>query len=135
MVSDNTAGGDTEDVREGASRTSPLRTMAVWSLGAGLAVLAVNLLFDRYLFWDSYLDLAAGRYISGHGIPHHEVFTVAARGDAWIDQQWLAHLVYYGGLTLGGQPVVASVYSAAVPNAFGVLTALHTSRGAEPQPH
>src|SRR5260221_2264576 len=132
MVSDNTAGGDTEDVRGGASRASPLRTMTVWSLGAGLAVLAVNLLFDRYLFWDSYLDLAAGRYISGHGIPHHEVFTVAARGDAWIDQQWLAHLVYYGGWTLGGYPLVAIVSSAAVAIAFGLLTALQISRGAHP---
>jgi hypothetical protein len=133
MVSDNTAGGDTEDVPERTSRLSPSRTMMVWSAGAALAVLAVNLLFDRYLFWDSYLDLAAGKYIAGHGIPHHEVFTVAARGDAWIDQQWLAHLVYYGSWTLGGYPLVAIVSSAAVALAFGLLTAFQISRGAHPQ--
>jgi hypothetical protein len=133
MVSHNTAGGDTGDISEGASRRSPSRTMMVWSAGAGLAVLAVNLLFDRYLFWDSYLDLAAGRYISDHGIPRHEVFTVAARGDTWIDQQWLAHLVYYASWTLGGYPLVAIVSSAAVAIAFGLLTAFQISRGAHPQ--
>jgi hypothetical protein len=105
----------------------------IWSLGSALAVLAVNLLFDRYLFWDSYLDLAAGRYISGHGIPHHEVFTVAARGQTWIDQQWLAHLVYYGSWRLAGYPLVAIVSSAAVAIAFGLLTALQIARGAHPQ--
>jgi hypothetical protein len=110
-----------------------IQTTMIWSLGSALAVLAVNLLFDRYLFWDSYLDLAAGRYISGHGIPHHEVFTVAARGQTWIDQQWLAHIVYYGSWRLAGYPLVAIVSSAAVAIAFGLLTAFQIARGAHPQ--
>ncbi|MDX6549094.1 MAG: hypothetical protein QOG33_2644, partial [Gaiellales bacterium] len=110
-----------------------IQTTVIWSIGSAMAVLAVNLLFDRYLFWDSYLDLAAGRYISGHGIPHHEVFTVAARGQTWIDQQWLAHLVYYGSWRLGGYPLVAIVSSAAVAIAFGLLTAFQIARGAHPQ--
>ncbi len=61
------------------------------------------------------------------------MFTVAASGDAWIDQQWLAHLVYYGSWTLGGYPLVAIVSSAAVAIAFGLLTAFQISRGTHPQ--
>src|ERR1700722_10653094 len=41
---------------------------------------------------DGYMTLYAGRWIASHGIPHQEVFTTAAQGRPWIDQQWLAEL-------------------------------------------
>src|SRR5258708_38322815 len=73
---------------------------------AGLSLL-VNVLYSRYLFADSYYDLYAGRYIARHGIPHHNVITVAAHGGPWIDQQWLAHVIYYGAWAAGRYPAVA----------------------------
>ena len=104
-----------------------------WSAVAAAAVFAVNLLVDRYLFWDSYLDLAAGRQIVHHGIPHQEIFTVASQGRQWIDQQWLAHVIAYGSWVVGGYPGVAFVFSLAVALAFGVLCAAMISLGVHPQ--
>src|SRR5436190_4952727 len=108
------------------------RTLA-WSGGMAAAIFAANLFQDRYLFWDSYLDLAAGRVIAHDGIPHHEVFTVAAHGDRWIDQQWLAHLLTYASWSAAGYPGVAIVSSAAVGIAFGILSAMLIERGVHPQ--
>jgi hypothetical protein len=96
----------------------------------GLAVFALNLFLSRYLFWDSYYDLAAGRYIAAHGIPHREVFTVEGASKPWIDQQWLAHWVYYQAWSLGGYPALAILSSALVAAGFAGLAALMTRRGA-----
>jgi len=104
-----------------------------WIGGTALLCLAINLLFSRYLFWDSYLDLSGGRYISQHGIPHREVFTVAARGRVWIDQQWLAHLLYYDAWRLAGYAAVAVLSSLLVAGAFCGLAALLVRRGVPPQ--
>src|SRR5690242_11972588 len=67
-----------------------------WLVAAVALSLMVSLEYSRYLFADSYYDLYAGRYIVQHGIPHRNVVTVVAHGAPWIDQQWLAHALYYG---------------------------------------
>src|SRR5207247_7760507 len=95
-----------------------------WIGGTALLCLAINLLFSRYLFWDSYLDLSGGRYISQHGIPHREVFTVAARGRVWIDQQWLPLLLYYDGCRLAGSAAVAVLASLLVAAAVVAVAGL-----------
>ncbi len=100
-----------------------------WLTAAVSLVLAVNLLFARYLFADSYYDLYAGRYITAHGIPRRNVITVAAHGAPWIDQQWLAHVLYYRAWALGGYPAPGALSAALVTAGFLVLAAVLLRRG------
>ncbi len=51
---------------------------------------------------DSWLNLMGGREIVAHGLPHHDTLAVLSTGQTWIDQQWLAHLFYYGAYAAGG---------------------------------
>jgi hypothetical protein len=73
-------------------------------LAIALAVLSPGLFVA-----DSWMTLVAGREIVEHGLPHHETLTVIAAGREWIDQQWLAQLIWYGIERLGGLPAVAIV--------------------------
>jgi hypothetical protein len=105
---------------------------ASWPLTVGTLCFAVTAFISRYLFWDSYLDLAGGRYVARHGIPHVEALTTAGR-QSWIDQQWLAHWAYYEAWSLGGYPLVAAMSSLLVASGFGLLCALMVSRGVPAQ--
>jgi hypothetical protein len=98
-----------------------------WIAGAGVLCFAVNTFFSRYLFWDSYLDLAGGRFVAHRGIPRHEELTTAAQR-TWIDQQWLAHWTYYELWALGGYPLVAAVSSLLVASGFALLSLLLVAR-------
>jgi len=100
-----------------------------WPAAIGSGVFALNLFISRYLFWDSYYDLAAGRYIANHGIPHHEVFTIEGGGKPWIDQQWLAHWLFYEVWSVGGYPLLSIVSSSLVASGFAGLAALMIKRG------
>jgi hypothetical protein len=95
-------------------------------------VLVLNLLFSRYLWGDAYYDLYAGRYLIHRGIPHQNLVTAAAHGASWIDQQWLAHVLYYGAWAAGGYPAVAALSAALVTSGFAVLALLMLSRGVPP---
>jgi hypothetical protein len=103
-----------------------------WPATVGALCFAVTAYLSRYLFWDSYLDLTGGRYVAHHGIPRHEALTTAAQRN-WIDQQWLAHWIYYEVWTLGGYPLVAAVSSLLVASAFALLCALLLTRGVPAQ--
>lgn len=48
------------------------------------------------LVQDSWLTFLSGREIAESGLPSTERLTVFAQGEQWIDQQWLAHLAFYG---------------------------------------
>ena len=61
-----------------------------WVLAVAGVCFGIQAFVSRYLFWDSYMGLVAGRYIATNGIPTAEVLTSAAKPQ-WIDQQWLAH--------------------------------------------
>jgi hypothetical protein len=104
-----------------------------WFVAAVSLVLATNVLFSRHLFPDSFYDLYAGRYIAEHGIVRRNVFTVASHGASWIDQQWLAHVLYYGAWAAGGYPALAAFSAVLVTAGFAVL-ALLMLRQAIPPP-
>src|SRR5919202_1825309 len=121
------------DVHSGGRfEVSRRREAAVWTAATGLVVFGLNAFLSRDLFWDSYLDLAGGRYVLHHGIPHVEAWTVAGRGRPWIDQQWLAHALYYLAWRGGGYPLVALLSTLLVASAFAGLAALISSRGVLP---
>ena len=103
-----------------------------WLVAAVALSLMVSLGYSRYLFADSYYDLYAGRYIVQHGIPHRNVVTVVAHGAPWIDQQWLAHVLYYGAWAAGGYPAVALLSSLVLTSGFAVLALAMRSRGVPP---
>jgi len=103
-----------------------------WIVTAGALCFGANIFFSRYLFWDSYLDLTGGRFVAQHGIPRHEALTTAAHR-SWIDQQWLAHWIYYEAWRFGGYPLVAGVSSLLVASAFALLCALLVNRRVPPQ--
>ena len=94
-----------------AGATSPGTPFLPWLVALVALSLMVSLEYSRYLFADSYYDLYAGRYIVQHGLPHRNVVTVVAHGAPWIDQQWLAHVLYYGAWAAGGYPAVALLSS------------------------
>ncbi len=132
-------------VRAAAVRAAAVRAAAVraaagpqarggagWLLAAVSLVLGGTLLYSRLLWSDAFYDLYAGRWVAAHGIPRVNVLTVAARGAPWIDQQWLAHLLYYETWRAGGYPALAMLSSALVTGAFAALGRLMLREGVPP---
>lgn len=82
------------------------------------------------LLSDSYMTLYAGRFIAEHGIPHHEVFTLAARGRPWVDQQWLAEVIDYEAWRAGGYGALGLLNGVVIACAYAALAAIVLRRGA-----
>jgi hypothetical protein len=119
---------NTPDVRERGIGAWALDVLARNSLLVVLvAVLGSTLLAlaPELLVADSWMTLAAGREISDHGLPSHEVLTVIPFGRDWTDQQWLAQVVFYGASALGGLrlAVLLDVALVALTLALGVIAA------------
>jgi hypothetical protein len=101
-----------------------------WYVAAVSLIFAANVMFSRYLFADSLFDLYAGRYIvRHHWVPHQNVFTSEAHGASWVDQQWLAHVLYYGAWAVGGYRLLALFSAVLVTSGFALLALLMLRRG------
>ncbi|HXF97675.1 MAG TPA: hypothetical protein VNJ46_03565 [Gaiellaceae bacterium] len=99
--------------------------------GFGLVFLLV---FPPFLLVnDSWLNLVAGREIVEHGLPERDELTVYGRGARWTDQQWLAHLFFYGVHALGGHALLAVAACAIVLAAFALAAAAARRLGAGPR--
>ena len=104
-----------------------------WTVAVVAGVFAAVLVFwGRVLYSDTYTALSAGRLIARSGLPSHDSLTVAANGGRWIDEQWLAHLIYYGAWRVGGYALMGAVSALLVAAAFGLLFRLMVRRGASP---
>jgi len=93
----------------------------------GLSLIAI----PHHLAQDGWLALVAGRDVAAHGIPHHDLFTVMAHGAPWVDQQWLAQLVMYELVHLGGLQLMTVVYVLITGAAFAFALAGARQLGAE----
>jgi hypothetical protein len=114
--------------REGLS-ARPVGTWS-WYTAAVSLIFAANVMFSRYLFADSVFDLYAGRYIVRHRwVPHQNVFTSEAHRAGWVDQQWLAHVLYYGAWAAGGYRLLALFSAVLVTSGFALLALLMLRRG------
>src|SRR5205823_12438493 len=101
------------------------RLFPAWPLIVGLAVFArlvaarTALLNDP----DTYLHIAAGRWIWAHGaLPSHDPFSHSMPGAEWLSSEWLAQLLLaalYAAAGWGGLVVVAA---ACVAAAVALLT-------------
>jgi len=121
--------------REPAGRPGGERASASpwpWLVATVSLVAAVAARSSLVLTVDTYYDLYAGRYIVGHGLPRANTITVAAHGAPWIDQQWLAHVLFYASWAAGGYPAVAALAVTTTAVGFGVLAVAMRRDGAAP---
>jgi hypothetical protein len=81
---------------------------------------------------DSWLNLLGGREIVAHGVPHQDTLAVWSHGHAWIDQQWLANLFYYGAYAVGGVTAAARANVLVFLLAVAGVLWFARSRGAGP---
>jgi hypothetical protein len=97
-----------------------------------LALYAVIVLstIPHELVQDSWLTLVSGREVAENGIPRTDSLTVWTKGVPWIDQQWLAQLVFYGAHALGGLKLVMLLHAAALVSGLGIAVAAARSLGA-----
>jgi hypothetical protein len=119
-------------VRPQAGPAAVPRGARSWFVAALALVLAGNVMYSRHLFGDSYYDLYAGRYIIQHGIPRRNTVTAVSHGAPWIDQQWLAHVLYYAAWAVGGYRALAALSVTLVTAGFAVLARLMLRRGVPP---
>jgi hypothetical protein len=105
--------------------------LVVLLAGFGLIFL---LIFPPFLLVnDSWLNLMAGREIWQNGLPTTDELTVYGAGSTWTDQQWLAHLFFYGVHSLGGHALLAVAAALVVVAAFSIAAAGARSLGAGPR--
>jgi hypothetical protein len=103
-----------------------------WVIAVGSLAFFATAQYCQRLYVDTYFDLYAGRYVAEHGIPARNVVTALAHGKPWIDQQWLAQLVFFRVWQLGGYAAVTLLSIALVSAGAAVLGALMLRRGASP---
>ncbi len=96
-----------------------------------VGICAIELLSTlRYeLGQDGWLTLLGGRIVA-NGLPHHDALTAWAHGAAWVDQQWLAQLLFYGAFSAGGVKLALLLNAALATGAFAAAVAVARTRGA-----
>jgi hypothetical protein len=70
------------------------------------------------LLSDSWLAILGGREVAQHGLPHHDTLAIWTHGRAWVDQQWLGQLIFYGLYALGGVKLALVGHVTAASTAF-----------------
>jgi hypothetical protein len=60
---------------------------------------------------DTWLSIVGGREVI-HGLPSVDHLTILSAGVRWVDQQWLAQLLFYGAYTTGGLLLVVLMSAA-----------------------
>jgi hypothetical protein len=60
---------------------------------------------------DGWMALVSGREIAQHGLPSHDPLAIWTHGQRWIDQQWLAQLVFYWLVKAGGVKLALLVHA------------------------
>jgi hypothetical protein len=118
---------------EPSASTSGRSAWIRWTLLVGsIEALLVGFASSRQLFSDSFYNLVAGREIVRHGFSRTDPWTFLGAGRRWVDQQWLAHVVYYATSTVGGLRAVSILSAALIGAGVGVLAAIMASRGTAP---
>lgn len=107
------------------SREAPL--IVAWG-----TVTALWLLVGGGFAADSWLTLLGGRELVAHGLPHHDSLAIMSHGRRWVDQQWLAQLLYYGLYKLGGLSLASRVNVLLFSSATGIGLVAARRRGASP---
>jgi hypothetical protein len=84
------------------------------------------------LVGDSWLTLASGREVVQHGLPQHDQLMALSHGARWVDQQWLAQVIFYELARLGGIQAAAILHVLLLAGAFAIAVVAARRRGASP---
>ena len=103
---------------------------ALPALVLALYAVVVLRLIPQELVQDSWLTLVSGREVAENGIPSTDGLTVWTKGVPWVDQQWLAQLIFYGVHVLGGLKLVMLFNAVVLISALGIGLAAARSLGA-----
>jgi hypothetical protein len=103
---------------------------AVVIVGAWAALLALAM--PKLLVQDTWLSLVDGRLIAQHGLPHADTLTLWTLGRPWTDQQWGAHLLFYGLVESGGLRLLIVFGMACVLTAIVTACVVTRKLGATP---
>jgi hypothetical protein len=96
-----------------------------------LYVVVVLAALPQTLVQDSWLTLVSGREIAQHGLPSTDTLTAWSHGKPWIDQQWLAQIVFYGLDRLGGIKLVLLAHAFLLASAFAAALAVARRRASQ----
>jgi MFS family permease len=107
--------------------TSRRTQLLIASLTLLVGVLA--LCADRVHNGDVYLELLSGRFIVNHGLIGHDPFHTIAHGQAWLNQQWLSELAFYGVVKQFGLTGLTVLYAALIAAPLALLLWLCRRKG------
>jgi hypothetical protein len=122
--------------RRAGARRRPLERSLGWAgreallfpvVALFLIALAGNL--PRELFQDSWLTILGGREIVQHGLPSHDTLAIWTQGREWVDQQWLAQLVFYALYAFGGIKLALALHVVCAAGAFILAVVVARRRG------
>jgi hypothetical protein len=108
-----------------AREALPLALVAFYA-----AVLAGLARFE--LVGDSWLTLVSGREVVQHGLPQHDQLMALSHGARWVDQQWLAQVVFYELAHLGGIQAAVLLHVLLLAGAFAIAVVAARRHGASP---
>ena len=91
-------------------------------------VLAIKLP-ELFVGSDTWLALVGGRQVWSDGLPRHDTMTIWSHG-AWVDQQWLGQLLFYGIHAFGGLRLLLLVHAALLVGAFALALTFARRMGA-----
>ena len=80
------------------------------------------------LVGDSWLTLVSGREVVQHGLPQHDQLMALSLGARWVDQQWLAQVVFYELARLGGIQAAVILHVLLLAGAFAIAVVAARSR-------
>jgi hypothetical protein len=123
--------------RPAPDRSGSIARLRAWAARETLIFPVVALFFigvagnlPSEIFQDGWLAILGGREIVQHGLPSHDSLTIWTHGREWVDQQWLAQLLFYGLYALGGIKLALSAHVASVAGAFTLAIVVARRRGA-----
>lgn len=124
------------DAREGWTTPHIARATKDWAGRNGLILFVLGLYagalaaFGRAVVSvDSWLAFVVGRLVSTHGLPTHDTLTVFAHGRRWVDQQWLAQVVFYDLERAGGIRLAIAIHVLLLAGSLAAATAVARRRG------
>src|SRR6266516_6778780 len=117
--------GEVQARRAEAARSRALDRFFGWAATEAVLFPVVALFFiglagnlPRELFQDSWLAILGGREVVQHGLPTHDTLAIWTQGREWVDQQWLAQLLFYGLYAFGGIKLALALHVVAAAGAF-----------------
>jgi hypothetical protein len=107
---------------------TPLQTKLLIATLA-LLVAAIALCLNRDLNGDLYLLLFSGRYIAHHGPVGTDPFPTIEHGHAWLNQQWLSEVGFYGAERVIGTTGITVLYALGIGLPLALVLAAIRRKG------